>query len=68
MSPRDFAWGYNNLARFLGWELLHPVDSPYESNKEYRPLKRVILPFLFRQDYLLLECQYCLENYSKPNH
>ena len=48
MRPCDFAWGYNSLARFLGWELLHPIDSPYESNKEYRPLKRVILPFLFQ--------------------
>ena len=47
MNPWDYARMYNSLARIVGWDLLQPAESAHESNKEYRPINRMILPFLF---------------------
>lgn len=48
MSACDLARMYNSLARFVGWDLIQPADSPRESGKEYRPVKRMIFPFLIK--------------------
>ena len=48
MSACDLARMYNSLARFVGWDLIQPSDSPHESGKEYRPCKCLIYPFLIQ--------------------
>jgi hypothetical protein len=48
MSAWDIARMYNSLARFVGWDLIQPIDAPRESNKKYKPAAGLIFPFLIQ--------------------
>ena len=48
MNKDDVLRMYNSLARFAGWEILHSIDSPCESNKEYHKARFMIFPFLIK--------------------
>ena len=48
MSAWDIARMYNSLARFVGWDLIPPIDAPRESNKKYKPAVGLIFPFLIQ--------------------
>ena len=48
MKVNDILRMYNSLARFAGLEILHSIDSPCESNKEYHKSNFMIFPFLIK--------------------
>ena len=48
MNKDDVLRMYNSLARFAGLEILHSIDSPRESNKEYHKSNFMIFPFLIK--------------------